>query len=63
MAARIVTVADVFDALTHKRPYKPAWPVEAALAEMQTLSAKSFDPDILHVFLRIQAKKQKDSLT
>ena len=63
IAARIVTVADVFDALTHKRPYKPAWPVAAALAEMQTLSAKSFDPDILHVFMQIQTQKQKDSLT
>lgn len=32
--ARIVTVADIFDALTATRPYKPAWPAEAALAEL-----------------------------
>jgi len=59
LAARVVTVADVFDALTHERPYKPAWSVEAALVEMKTLSGKVFDPKILSVFLRIQAKKQR----
>lgn len=59
LAARVVTVADVFDALTHARPYKPAWSVEAALVEMKTLSGKVFDPKILSLFLRIQAKKQR----
>ena len=59
LAARIVTVADVFDALTHERPYKSARPVEEAFAEMKMLSGKVFDPDILSVFLSIQAKKQK----
>ena len=59
LAARIVTVADVFDALTHERPYKPAWPVEEALAEMKTLSGKVFDPEILSVFLSIQANKRR----
>ena len=50
-AARIVTVADVFDALTHQRPYKPAWPVEKAIDEMKGLSGKLFDPEILKVFI------------
>jgi putative two-component system response regulator len=59
LAARIVTVADVFDALTHKRPYKPAWTVEAAIEEMKTLSGKVFDPKILNIFVRMHAKKLK----
>jgi putative two-component system response regulator len=51
VAARIVTVADVYDALTHKRPYKPAWPQDQALAEMKHLSGGLFDPRIVEVFL------------
>ncbi len=53
LAARIVTVADVFDALTHDRPYKRGWPVEEAIAEMKSLSGKLFDTEILKVFLKI----------
>ena len=51
LPARIVAVADVFDALIHKRAYKPAWPVEKAVDEMKTLSGKKFDPDVLDTFL------------
>ena len=59
LPARIVTVADVFDALTHERPYKQAWPLEEALAEMELLSGKLFDPEILKVFFRIQGAKAR----
>ena len=51
LEARIVAVVDVFDALTHARPYKEAWPEKEALQEMQKMSALKFDPDILTVFL------------
>lgn len=44
LSARIVAVADVFDALTSKRPYKEAWPVERALAVMQEEAGVHFDP-------------------
>lgn len=44
LSARIVAVADVFDALTSKRPYKEAWPVERALAVMQEEAGAHFDP-------------------
>lgn len=54
LPARIVTVADVFDALTHERPYKKAWPIEEALAEMKSLSGKIFEPEILELFLSIR---------
>lgn len=39
VAARIVTVADIFDALSSQRPYKPTWSVEQALAELQRMVA------------------------
>lgn len=43
--ARIVAVADVFDALTSVRPYKPAWPREQALAFLREQSGRHFWPD------------------
>lgn len=50
LAARIVGLADVFDALTHDRPYKDAWSVEAATAHIQALCGSQFDPAIVHAF-------------
>jgi putative two-component system response regulator len=50
-AGRIVAVADVFDALTHVRPYKPAWSTADAIAEMQRQSGRRFDPQVLDAFL------------
>lgn len=49
--ARIVAVADVFDALTSERPYKHAWPVEEALALIRHESGKHFDPELATAFL------------
>jgi putative two-component system response regulator len=48
---RIVALADVFDALTHERPYKRAWPVEEAIAEIRKESGKRFDPQIVRAFI------------
>jgi putative two-component system response regulator len=50
IAGRIVAVADVFDALTHDRPYKKAWTVEAALSEIRVLSGVQFDPSVVEAF-------------
>jgi putative two-component system response regulator len=50
LAARIVAVADTFDALTHARPYKSAWPTDAALDEITRLSGRSFDPTVVGAF-------------
>jgi putative two-component system response regulator len=51
LSGRIVTVADVFDALTHDRPYKHAWPIERALAEITAQRSRQFDPDVVDAFL------------
>ncbi len=47
LSARIVAAADVFDALTSKRPYKDAWPVEKALAVMREDAGTHFDPLVI----------------
>lgn len=47
---RIVAVADVFDALCSERPYKKAWPVEDAYAEILASSGTHFDPRCVEAF-------------
>ncbi len=51
LPARIVAVADVFDALTSVRPYKPAWTFEDGLAYIRTHTGAHFDPDCAQAFL------------
>ena len=48
--ARIVAIADVFDALCSQRPYKPAWPIEEAYAEVVRSSGSHFDPACVAAF-------------
>lgn len=50
--ARIVEVADVFEALTHDRCYRPAWPVEKAVEYIVDMSGKQFDPRVVEIFKR-----------
>jgi putative two-component system response regulator len=50
---RILAIVDVFDALTHNRPYKQAWPVSDALAEIQSQKGRHFDPDLVDHFLSL----------
>lgn len=56
LSARITALADVFDALTHKRPYKEPWPIEMALEEIARLKSVQFDPQLTDVFLVLIAK-------
>lgn len=51
--AAIVSVADVFDALTHERPYKNAWSVPEAVAEITRLAGDAFSPDVVRAFLTL----------
>jgi putative two-component system response regulator len=53
LAGRIVAVADVFDALTQQRPYKEAWPITDAIAEIERQRARHFDPALVDAFLHI----------
>ena len=62
LAGRIVTVADVFDALTQKRPYKSAWPLDEAVAEIERQRGRQFDPDIVDAFLRIIDEQERRNL-
>jgi hypothetical protein len=55
IVGRVVAVADVFDALTHERPYKPAWPVNQAMARIKRASGSQFDPRVVAAFLAVQA--------
>lgn len=55
LSCRIVGIVDVFDALTHARPYKPAWTAEQAVEDMRAQRARHFDPDVLDVFLDLVA--------
>lgn len=50
-SARIVALADVFDALTSQRPYKKAWPIEDAVTLIKEGSGSQFDPALVEVFL------------
>ena len=48
---RITAVADVFDALSSKRPYKPAFPLEKCLEILEEGRGKHFDPRVLDAFM------------
>lgn len=50
LVGRIVAVADVFDALTHRRPYKEPWPLDRAVDEVISSAGSHFDPDVVQAF-------------
>ena len=54
LCARIVAVADVFDALTSVRPYKPAWPAERALEYLAAQRGRHFDPRLAEAFMMLK---------
>ncbi|PRC94344.1 HD domain-containing phosphohydrolase [Solimicrobium silvestre] len=52
-SARIVALADVFDALSMRRPYKEPWPIEKILGYVNASSGQHFDPKLVDVFSKI----------
>ncbi len=54
LSARIVAIADVFDALTSVRPYKEAWSIDKALEYVRNESGKHFDPDLVDAMLSMR---------
>ena len=58
LGARILQVADAFDAMTSDRPYRKALPYATALSELRKFSGIQFDPEIVRVFIREFEKKR-----
>jgi HD-GYP domain-containing protein (c-di-GMP phosphodiesterase class II) len=54
--ARIVAVADAFDAMTSNRPYRPGMPVDVAFAQVRDGSGTQFDPECAQAFLRLRPR-------
>jgi len=52
-SARIVALADVFDALSMKRPYKEPWPIERIMTHLDASAGIHFDPQLIHIFSEI----------
>lgn len=53
---RIVCICDVFDALISERPYKTAWPISDAIAEITSLEGELFDPKLTQLFIELLPK-------
>jgi HD-GYP domain-containing protein (c-di-GMP phosphodiesterase class II) len=53
LEARILAVADAFDAMTSPRPYRAALPTEHALAELAACAGSQFDPEVAELFLEV----------
>lgn len=60
LAARITALADVYDALTHVRPYKRAWSIHEALCEIVALRGKQFDPELTDLFVQLVPRLQRE---
>lgn len=60
IAARVAALADAFDALTHVRPYKDAWPVAEALAEIRRLRGLQFEAELTDAFLQLVPCLQRE---
>jgi putative two-component system response regulator len=58
--ARIVALADVFDALTHGRPYAEPWPMDRALDEIRNRRGTQFDPELTDLFLDLVARLRNE---
>lgn len=56
LCARIAALADVYDALSHARPYKQAWSVEASLSEIRACRGTHFDPELTDMFMVLMAR-------
>ncbi|MBV9773549.1 MAG: response regulator [Gemmatimonadetes bacterium] len=53
LEARIVAVADFYDALAHDRPWRPAWRVERIIDEIRRQRGRRFDPEVVLAFLKL----------
>lgn len=63
LAARIVAIADVYDALISQRPYKEAWSPVAAIRELQRMAGSHLDPDLVPAFVALWERGVIEHLT
>ncbi len=59
LCARIVAVADVFDALSHRRCYKEAWSLDDAFNEILNSSGSQFDPEVVLAFMKVRERVER----
>ena len=59
LEARVLAVADAFDAMTSDRPYRPALSRDEALAEVERCSGTQFDPEIVRIFLDLFSEAEE----
>ena len=59
LEARIVRIADAYDAMTHDRPYKPAAPPEWAFDELRRFAGSQFDPELVQLFLTLLERGER----
>ncbi len=66
LSARLFAIVDVWDALSHQRVYKPAWPEDRVLAHLREQAGHHFDPELVELFLahypEIRAAGRPDAL-
>lgn len=58
LPARILAVADAFDAMTTKRPYRPAMTAREAIVELKKFSCHQFDPHVVRAFLAVLSRQK-----
>ncbi|ADH64949.1 metal dependent phosphohydrolase [Allomeiothermus silvanus DSM 9946] len=56
LEARIFAVVDIYDALSHARPYKPAWPLHAVRRELESQAGKTLDAEVVRAFIDLLAQ-------
>lgn len=61
--ARLMAVADAFDAMTSDRPYRKALPSSAALKELKSCAGTQFDPKVVNAFVRIYPKLNLETVS
>lgn len=59
--ARIVSIVDTFDALTHERPYKAAWPADKAIEVIQAGAGTKYDPRLAELYVELRRNRPADA--
>jgi len=62
ISARIFATADVHDALSHDRPYRPAWPRDRVVEHIKSLSGTHLDPKVVEVYVNLMASGERGSV-